>query len=276
MYVIACISDSVLFYNKQFMIMKLLSLISIFLFFNFTSPTKINVKETQKSFVKVTDQLYASKYEVSNLQYRTFLNDLELHHPELAKTTCRIQQEQWVAGENNEYLSPFKELYHSHPAYNDYPVVNISYEAASRYCEWLTEQYNGSPKRKFDKVKFRLPTEIEWNQAAYAGNKMKQYAWKGEEVVDKKGRYMANYYRHDEMNELGVTKLFTTPVQAYMPNECGIYNMSGNVAEMVRGGDLLKGGSWKSEIEEVKIHSKQVFDGVAKPTIGFRVFMEVM
>lgn len=257
------------------MFMKLLSFISIFLLFNFSNPSKINIKDTQKSFVKVSDQLYASKYEVSNAQYRTFLNDLTLNDP-TAATSCRIQHEQWIAGENEEYLEPFNQLYHSHPAYNAYPVVNVSYEAASRYCKWLTEQYNSSPKRKFNKVQFRLPTEIEWNQAAYAHNKMKQYAWKGEQIVDKKGRYMANYYRPETSKMNANAALFTTPVNAYMPNECGIYNMSGNVAEMVHGGSMLKGGSWKDEIEAVKIHSKQEFDGMAKPTIGFRVFMEVI
>ena len=62
-------------------------------------------------------------------------------------------------------------MYHWHPAYADYPIVNIKHSSAKKYCEWLTQQYNQQSKRKYSKVTFRLPTKKEWEHAARAGDK---------------------------------------------------------------------------------------------------------
>ncbi|MDZ7649210.1 MAG: hypothetical protein U5K54_19695 [Cytophagales bacterium] len=37
--------------------------------------------------------------------------------------------------------------------YNHYPAVNISFEAANAYCDWLTQQYNNAVERKYKKGK---------------------------------------------------------------------------------------------------------------------------
>ena len=51
--------------------------------------------------------------------------------------------------------------------YTDYPAVNVRHEAAILFCQWFTEQYNNNPgKKKFTKVRFRLPTLNEWQIAA--------------------------------------------------------------------------------------------------------------
>jgi formylglycine-generating enzyme required for sulfatase activity len=70
----------------------------------------------------------------------------------------------------------------------------------------------------------------------------------------------------------------TAPVKSYEPNTFGLYNMSGNVAEMLFEKGKTKGGSWLDSAEAMKIASNGKFAQYSQPcpAIGFRVFMEVL
>lgn len=61
---------------------------------------------------------------------------------------------------------------------------------------------------------------------------------------------------------------------SYFPNGFGLYDMVGNVAEMVAENGVACGGSWNDLPEESTIHSVKTY---TKPdaSIGFRIFMEV-
>lgn len=74
--------------------------------------------------------------------------------------------------------------------------------------------------------KFRLPTEAEWEFAARGGNKSKGYKYSGGNDT----RDVAVWVMDDESLDLfGVPE----PVGSLKPNELGIYDMSGNVKELV-------------------------------------------
>ena len=44
----------------------------------------------------------------------------------------------WVNDFNNAYNEPYMRMYFSHPGYDDYPVVGVSWEMATAFCVWRT------------------------------------------------------------------------------------------------------------------------------------------
>ena len=242
---------------------------------------QIDVKQIDRSMAKISGSLYASKFEVSNINYREFLTVLIKENRMSELSIARIDTLKWNENISSFSNNPYVDYYHKHPAYNDYPVVNVRYEAAQLYCEWLTLIYNSSPKRKFNKVKFRLPSEKEWEMAARGGDSLAKYPWKGEFLRNKKGLYQCNFAREandtigiaDKLND---SADITAQVNSYYPNQFGMFNLSGNVAEMLSDKQIIKGGSWQSTPEYLTITSKQSNDGNPKPTVGFRFFVDVV
>jgi hypothetical protein len=115
------------------------------------------LKNIKSNFVKTKKDLYVSKYEVSNLDYRLFLADLLNNKKTGIYNHCFPDTLVWKAKPQN--TAPLVEFYFRHPSYDQYPVVGVSYAAALQYCNWLTDQYNQDPNRKHKKVVFKLPSK---------------------------------------------------------------------------------------------------------------------
>jgi sulfatase modifying factor 1 len=257
------------------------SLFVTILFISYIAFGQIDVKEIDRSLAKINEHLYASKFEVSNKNYRVFLQALIKKNQIADLTIAQIDTLKWNDNISTYSNNPYVNYYHKHPAYNDYPVVNVSYEAAQLYCEWITKTYNSAPKRKFKKVLFRLPTENEWETAARGGDSLAKYPWKGEFLRTKKGLYLCNFmrYKNDSSSierKSNDSEDITAPVNAYYPNGFGMFNLSGNVAEMISDKQIIKGGSWQSTSEYLTITSKQSNDGISKQSVGFRFFVDVI
>ncbi|AEW20979.1 SUMF1/EgtB/PvdO family nonheme iron enzyme [Tannerella forsythia] len=138
----------------------------------------------------------------------------------------------WVNDFKNAYNEPYLKMYFTHPGYDDYPVVGVSWEQANAFCVWRTEYYKKSVSLPPGQVieSFRLPTEGEWEYAARAGKNENKYPWSTNELQNGKGCFMANFKPGDG-NYTEDGHLITSRVATFAPNEFGLYDMAGNVAE---------------------------------------------
>lgn len=137
----------------------------------------------------------------------------------------------WVNDFNNAYNEPYMRMYFSHSGYNDYPVVGVTWEQATAFCEWRTMFYKmGQPKNGRPIENFRLPTEGEWEFVARNGKTENKYPWDKEGTMDEKACFMANF-KPGEGNYTKDGNLIPARVASYVPNRFGIYDLAGNVSE---------------------------------------------
>lgn len=102
----------------------------------------------------------------------------------------------------------------------DHPVVNVTREDAAAYAAWLGK---------------RLPTEAEWERAARGGLVRKPYVWGPEFAPEGEDVWMANIWQgvwpYQNTGDDGFVG--TAPVKRFPPNGYGLYDMAGNVWEIV-------------------------------------------
>ena len=120
----------------------------------------------------------------------------------------------WVRVEGASFRSPEGSC--NEPAYDDCPVVQISWNDAQAYCAWAG---------------VRLPTEAEWECAARGGLESRNYPW-GDELTPG-GVHRCNVWQGNfpDLDLAADSFSRPAPVDSYEPNAFGLYNMTGNVWE---------------------------------------------
>ncbi len=237
---------------------------------------------------------YISSTEITNAMYDEFLRDLK-QKGELEKYRIALYDSSgWTT--DYAYNEPYRQYYHSHPAYRQYPVVNVTREGAELFCNWLSGKYEEMSNGELH-LRFRLPTRAEWIRAASGGLHYSTYAWGGPYLRNAKGCYLANFLavgaenitRNPETGALEVSKDrfpshliaandhtdVLAPAKSYFPNDFGLYNMNGNAAELIADGDYAVGGDWRSPGYDIRNESIKPFDK-PDPTVGFRVVATVI
>ena len=136
----------------------------------------------------------------------------------------------WVNDFQNSDNEMYLRNYFCNPAYNDYPVVGVTWEQANAFCAWRTDYLLkglGGEARFIQR--YRLPTEAEWEYAARgkAGN---EFPWENKDVKNGDGCFYANF-KPDRGNYTKDGNLITSRVGIYTANSNGLYDMAGNVAE---------------------------------------------
>jgi formylglycine-generating enzyme required for sulfatase activity len=99
------------------------------------------------------------------------------------------------------------------------PVVNVSWNDASAYLAWLSRK-TGKP--------YRLPAEAEREYAARAGTTTP--FWWGSSITTEQANYNGSYtYGDDGVH--GEMRGQSVPVDSFLPNPWGLFQMHGNVSE---------------------------------------------
>ncbi len=178
-----------------------------------------------------------------------------------------ITQEQWesVMGENNP--SRFRNG-------GNYPVEQVSFADALAFIGKLNQKHGG----------FSLPTEAQWEYVCRNLGKDIAYPFGKERFRPK-----ANCGACDAGQFQGVT----SPVGSFAPNDLGIYDMGGNVAEWCQdknqepcetsnnlwekgnGQAVVRGGGFDSPVSDLRCHARtEMIETMKSPAIGFRVVLE--
>ena len=217
------------------------------------SEKKRSKDEGPVHHVKISKPFYIGKYEVTQIQYQTIFN-----------STGKI--------------------FYSRDYQN--PADRVSLNQANRFAEELSLLYRKAGLR------FRLPTEAEWEYACRAGTTTPFYT--GETINSEQANYDGT-----EVYGNGVKGRYlerATVVGSYAPNAFGLYDMHGNVWEWCRdryikkfyqdspsidpmaGGDepIRRGGAWDSEPEDCRSANRDCRKSWRHmDDTGFRIVMEI-
>ncbi len=173
-----------------------------------------------------------------------------------------VTQKEWV------------EIMGSNPSYfkgDNLPVENVSWNEVQSFILKLNQKTG---------IKYRLPTEAEWEYAARGGKNNATNIYSGSDIINEVGWYNANSL--GKSNMVGLKK----------PNDFGIYDMTGNVWEWCqdwygvypstpqtnpKGPDtgiyrVLRGGSWYNDDYLCRVTYRYSYNpDIKNDYIGFRL-----
>ena len=279
-----------------------------------------------QAYAEVMDSLYLPpeywydgqmKLDVTKLIYRFTWFDAEAAAAESKKTRQQfidrkpyIKREEveiypdttvWIKDFIYSYNEPMHNEYFSHPAYQDYPVVGVSWKQAMAFCNWRTHFKNSYQRSKNKPLvnKFRLPSEAEWEFAARGGIPSGVYPWGGPYLLNDRGCFLANFkpLRGDYAADQAV---YTVEAKSYLPNDFNLFNMAGNVAEWTSSSydvnayeyvaslnpnmslgrenrKVVRGGSWKDVAYYLRVSSRDYeYQDTSRSYIGFRTVQDYL
>ena len=253
----------------------------------------------------------SNSYNFKTQQYEGNVYNVEGELVPITNRSSFIMQDQvhvypdtlaWIRDFTYSYNEPLATRYFWHPGFDDYPVVGVTWKQALAFCNWRTKIQNEylTSKREATLHSYRLPTEVEWEYAARGGKEFSMYPWGGYYSRDNKGVFLANFkpLRGNYVEDGGIA---TMKVGSYDPNEYGIYDMAGNVAEwtetaydeagynyfsdlnptftynaradepQVMKRKVIRGGSWKDIAQFIQVSTRNFeYQDTTKSFIGFR------
>jgi sulfatase modifying factor 1 len=211
----------------------------------------------------------------------------------------------WIHDFTYAFNEPMTNMYFWHPAFDDYPVVGITWKQARAFCIWRTQLLNSwlySNEEAFVQD-FRLPSESEWEYASRGGLDLSPYPWGGPYIRNSRGCFLANY-KPLRGNYVADGGFHSVKVYRYAPNDYGLYCMAGNVAEWTKNAydesafsfthdlnpdyyyeakdsdppslkrKVIRGGSWKDIGYYLQTGTRTYeYQDTAKCYVGFRTVM---
>jgi len=138
----------------------------------------------------------------------------------------------WVRDFTYANKSAMTQNYFWNTAYDNYPVVGVTWSQAKAFSVWRTQIFHSWLQSNGDLFvnDFRLPTESEWERGARGDLDNMHYPWGGPYIRNASGCFLANFkpMRGRYFEDGG---FYTVKVYSYNPNGFGLYCMAGNVAE---------------------------------------------
>ena len=250
----------------------LLCILFLLCSFVFKLSLKSNYIPPGTLFIK--DSLFMDRMEVSNRNWKEFIGsnrdemfkDSEDYKELIPDSSITIKLKNYGKIKMNEYFND--------PHFDAYPVVGITYEQVLKFCEWRTKKVNQLMKQKKNnpsiKLEYRLPTIPEWEIAAQGNLDSIKYPFGLDyyyTVGDNKCRSINCYY--PEMTSLNYIRPTDDTLQNIKSNSYGLYNMLGNVCEMVMEKGIAKGGHYDALLEYCKIKETYTYSSANK-WLGFR------
>ncbi|OQP56887.1 hypothetical protein A3860_09910 [Niastella vici] len=252
--------------------MKSFSLLLALFLCHFSHGQTAKNRKQLPGFVQINDTLFIATTETSIRDYSYFLlylHDFKKDSAMLAACMPETNYTDWTAWDSYyskliKYDNPLYEIKDRAISFTSVmgylPVVNIDKRQANEYCAFKTADYKkffsklrpGKKKKFSENVTFRLPTSQEW--IAIASTPLKN----GNIVC-------REYYKNDTTGQLMPGSIYEGCV-----NSQGVYNLTGNVAELVGDTDYAYGGSYKDPIDHCNATSGKRFEQ-GDHSIGFRL-----
>lgn len=166
----------------------------------------------------------------------------------------------WIRDFTYSYNEPMTYQYFSHVGFDDYPVVGVSWRQARAFCDWRTKLQRDYRSRMNDTPAhdYRLPTESEWELAARGGLQQSIYPWGSYYTRNSQGCFMANFkpMRGNYVADSD-TRATTTKTGSFDPNDYGLYDMAGNVAEWTSSAYFESGYDLMNDLNpQVEYHAR--------------------
>ncbi len=253
---------------------------------HFLLGDRLNLREPHYVWVP---GLFMSPFEVTNVEFREFLNDPEGY----ADNSNWVEAGRiWKTGNSTQATARLEpaDAEFGRFGQGDQPVVKVNWYEANAYCQWLTRKCGKGTWR------FTLPTEAEWEKAArgpdnfdyglgmtLSDDEVKAYNWKKNPSA--------------EVTVIGIERSQVW----YSPNRYGLYHMSGNVTEWTEtlnrsynrehpyeddnrnrldlpGLRVVRGGSWYSaSVAILYLPYRETFQPeVMTPYLGFRIVARLL
>jgi formylglycine-generating enzyme required for sulfatase activity len=215
--------------------------------------------------VQITETLFADKSEITNQSWVEYMFWIGYKYGRESAEYLATLPDTLVWRNKDTYNEPYVTHYLRHPAYKNYPVVGITYEQARTFCTWRTvrvKEFFMMVHKKAIDIEYRLPNKEEWEFVSNNG-----YGFFSKDDSQNK----LNCLREDTLaseTRQGSYNI-TAPVCSYETNYFGLYDMFGNVSEMVEEKGVSKGGSWKHILEECRAGKDQLYSK-SEAWLGFR------
>ncbi len=239
--------------------------------------------EQPAHMVRVGDFLI-SKHEVTNQEYFAFAKETGKHTPEWIEPGGQYH---YQTGTDDFYKKIGPGLYAL-----DHPVVGVSWQDAVAYCEWLSKKTS---------LRYRLPTEAEWELAAQGGKDKIKYSWGNGSPQIAMGGNVADEALKAVLPDWPTIWrayndkfVYTSPVKKFSANAFGLHDMTGNVWEWcsdwfdenyyqkkvmespngpARGTErVIRGGSWSDTPAKLRIsYRRGMPPSFRSNNLGFRV-----